>query len=478
MNTQALSGTIILVAAIGAGIGVKVWMNDTPSLNLATRLTDFEAETRAGTLGGTKEAIDLTGELTWLADPVETSSAAWPHFRGTDYQNMVGSTTKLAESWGSAGPPVLWQMPLSEGHAGVGVWNGLVYLLDYDEEAEGDSLRCFDLGTGEEYWHRGYSSPAKRNHGVSRTVPAINEDFIVTVGPNCHAVCVERKTGEFRWGIDMEAEFGTEVPLWYTGQCPVIYGDQAILAPVGKEVLMTGIDLASGEVRWETPALPNWKMSHASIIPMKLLGKETFVYCADGGVAGVSAEPEDLGTLLWQSPVWSHSVTSPSPVRVDDQRIFVTAGYGGGSMMLGLREANGIIEVDNLIELSRKVFGCEQQTPLFYKGHIFGILPADASALKGQFVCLNTAGEIVWNSGKQHRFGIGPFLIADDKTLLLDDDGTLTMLKASLTGYEQLAQFPVLHGHSAWAPMALVDGKLLLRDSKNLACLDLSAAAN
>jgi len=156
----------------------------------------------------------------------------------------------------------------------------------------------------------------------------------------------------------------------------------------------------------------------------------------------------------------------------------VTAGYGGGSMMLGLREANGIIEVDNLIELSRKVFGCEQQTPLFYKGHIFGILPADASALKGQFVCLNTAGEIVWNSGKQHRFGIGPFLIADDKTLLLDDDGTLTMLKASLTGYEQLAQFPVLHGHSAWAPMALVDGKLLLRDSKNLACLDLSAAAN
>ena len=58
------------------------------------------------------------------------------------------------------------------------------------------------------------------------------------------------------------------------------------------------------------------------------------------------------------------------------------------------------------------------------------------------------------------------------------DDGVLTLLRASLTGYEQLARAQVLDGHDAWAPMALVDGKLLLRDSKRLICLDLSARAN
>ena len=475
MNTQALAGTIIIVAAFGAGLGLRTWMNDAPTLNLASRLTDFESEERAKEIG---EEVIMDGPVTYFSDVIEAPSSSWARFRGSDYSNIVGSETPLAESWGSAGPPVLWSMPLSEGHAGVGVWKGLVYLLDYDEETEGDSLRCFSLETGQEFWRRGYKSPTKRNHGVSRTVPAITEEFILTIGPNCHAMCVERESGEFLWGIDMQVEYGTEVPLWYTGQCPVIHEDIAVLAPIGTDVLMTGVDCRSGEILWETPAIENWKMSHASIITMNVMGKETFVYCADGGVAGVSAEKEDMGTLLWQSPVWSHSVTSPSPVRIDNERIFVTAGYGGGSMMLGLKEVNGKIEVQKLIELSRKVFGCEQQTPLFYQDHIFGILPQDASALKGQFVCLNTDGEIVWSSGKPNRFGIGPFMIADDKVLLLDDDGTLTMLRASLTGYEQLAQYPVLHGHSAWAPMAMVDGKLLLRDSKNLACIDLSAAAN
>ena len=475
MNTQALAGTIIIVAAFGTGIGLRIWFNDAPTLNLATRLTDFESEELAREIG---EVVSMDGPVTHFSTAVEVESSNWPRFRGADYSNIVGSETLLADSWGAGGPPVVWSMPLSEGHAGVGVWKGLVYLLDYDEETEGDSLRCFSLATGEEHWRRGYKSPTKRNHGVSRTVPAITEDFIVTVGPNCHAMGVERKTGEYLWGIDMRVQYGTQVPLWYTGQCPVIYEDMAVLAPIGTDVLMAGIDCRTGETLWETPALPNWKMSHSSIITMNVMGKDTFVYCADGGVAGVSAEPEDRGTLLWHSPVWSHSVTSPSPVRIDDEHIFVTAGYGGGSMMLKLKDVGGKIEVEQKFELSRKVFGCEQQTPLFYQDHIFGILPQDAAALKGQFVCLNTDGEVVWSSGKPNRFGIGPFLAADDKFLLLDDNGTLTMLRASLTGYEQLAQHAVLKGHSAWAPMAMVDGKLILRDSKTLACLDLSRAAN
>ena len=120
-------------------------------------------------------------------------------------------------------------------------------------------------------------------------------------------------------------------------------------------------------------------------------------------------------------------------------------------------------------------FSCEQQTPILHQGHIFGILPKSAGERREQFACLNPKGEFVWTSGNTERYGLGPFLMGDDKFFILNDrNGELTMIKASLSGFEQLAKAKVLKGHDAWAPMALVDGKLLLRDSKQMICLDVS----
>ena len=101
---------------------------------------------------------------------------------------------------------------------------------------------------------------------------------------------------------------------------------------------------------------------------------------------------------------------------------------------------------------------CEQQTPVFHDGLLYGIMPKDASALRGQFVCLATDGSLRWSSGKGERFGLGPFMIADGKMLILDDDGTLTMLRASRDKYIQLGQTRIIEGHDAWGPFALVPG--------------------
>ncbi len=54
--------------------------------------------------------------------------------------------------------------------------------MDYDEEMRADLLR-YSLETGEELWLRGYQINLKRNHGMSRTVPAVTEDYILTIGP-------------------------------------------------------------------------------------------------------------------------------------------------------------------------------------------------------------------------------------------------------------------------------------------------------
>ena len=49
-------------------------------------------------------------------------------------------------------------------------------------------------------------------------------------------------------------------------------------------------------------------------------------------------------------------VTSPSAVRIDDKRIFFTVGYGGGSMMLGLKEEGGKIVAEPIYELEKNRF--------------------------------------------------------------------------------------------------------------------------
>ena len=444
-------------------------------------MTDIAAETAAGhyqpkgsvDLSASEVAVDLQGEFITFDGESGKSTGAWPRFRGNDADNICKDSIPLSESWPSGGPAKLWSIPLGEGHAGAAVWEGIVYLLDYDEAFQGDALRCFSLDTGKEIWQRRYKAPTKRNHGVSRTVPAVTDQYVVTMGPRCFVLCVRTGSGDFVWGLDLVQDYQAKVPLWYTGQCPLIDGDQVVLAP-GGSVMMMGVNLATGSVEWTTPNDDQWDMSHSSIMSMNLLGRQTYVYCSKNGIVGVSAEPEDRGTLLWKSSSWSHSVLSPSPVGVASDKVFFTAGYGGGSMMLGLKEVGGEVKAEPLFELEKTTFACEQQTPIFYREHLFAVLPKDAGALRGQFVCMDTEGNIKWSSGKTERFGLGPYLVANDKIYILNDNGELTMARASLDGYEKLAFAEVAPGHDAWAPMAMVDGKLLLRDSKVMVCLDVS----
>lgn len=421
--------------------------------------------------------VDL-GALFFSFEGIPSSiPGEWPRFRGADFDNISKDGIRLADSWDEDGPDILWSVDLGEGHAGPAVDNGRVYLLDYDEETRADVLRCFSLDDGREIWRRGYELFVKRNHGMSRTVPAVTDRYVVTIGPMCHVMCVDAASGDFRWGIDLEKEYGAEVPLWYTGQCPLIDDSLAVIA-VGGRSLLIAVDCGSGEVVWETPNPNNWKMSHSSVLPFSIHGKKMYVYCAIGGIFGVSAEGEDAGRIVFESRLWNNNVIAPSPVYLGDGRLFLTAGYGAGSLMLRIKLENGVFSAEPLQRLKpEEGLASEQQTPVFYRGHLFSILPKDAGPLRNQFVCCHPddCGRIVWASGKTTRFGLGPYIVADDKFFIMSDDGILTVLRASTEGYVQLAQAKVLDGVDAWGPMALTSGRLLARDSRRLVCIDLRA---
>jgi outer membrane protein assembly factor BamB len=462
--------SILIVCGWAAAVLLSRWFAPDPSLQLVRSLPGMDGGPPESERGAVDELdIELAGTLETFGGVPSNLPGSWPRFRGADFDNISKADVKLAGSWPETGPDILWSVELGEGHAAAAVLNGCVYVFDYDETARSDALRCFSLADGKEIWRRSYGLPAKRNHGLSRTIPAVTEDCIVTIGPRCHVSCVETKTGAFRWGIDLQQEYGTSEPLWFTGQCPLIDDGLAIIAPAGPETLLMAVDCKTGEVVWQTPNSKGWKMSHSSVMPLSLHGEKMYVYAAIGGVVGVSKD----GDLLWEIP-WSASVIAPSPVPVPGNKIFITGGYGAGSLMVQIEKTAAGYAVREIARHGPKEWlASEQQTPIALDGLLYGIMPKDAGALKQQFVCYNPeSGELVWSSGKTHRFGLGPFFFADEKFYILDDDGTLTMLASSKTGYNQLAQYKILDGHDAWGPIALAGTRMLLRDSTRMVCIE------
>lgn len=460
--------TVILARALpwvtglaAVGLLAYVWSTSLPAGSVGLRVPVADSGA-AGDAGGTSPLAKA--KLTKGSGQAADLPGAWPWFRGSNLDGVAADPTPLADSWPTEGPKALWSVDVGEGYAGAAVLNGRVYLMDYDREAQADALRCLSLADGREIWRFSYPLPVKRNHGMSRTVPAVTATHVVGLGPKCQVCCLDAVTGETKWTIDLVREYGTVVPAWYAGQCPLIDGDRVILAPSGSS-LMIAVELNTGKVLWKTPNPRDWKMTHVSITPMDLGGRKTYVYCGHRGVAGIAA---DDGSLLWETPDWKISIaTVATPVPVPEARLFLSGGYEAGAMMLALSQQDGKWQAKPAFRLDADTFGATQQTPILYQDHLYGVRP------NGELVCLDLAGKVRWTSGMSHRFGLGPFMIADGKILVMNDDAQLTMSKATPDGFQLLAQARVIEGHDAWGPFALAGSRLIVRDFTRMVCLDL-----
>ena len=469
LAVTALASTLIAVIALTSWL-----MTDTAS-SLEERMPGADGRAQIES-ASPKKSVIIGEHFERLDGTASSLSGSWPCFRGSDRSNVSTGTVALADSWPEDGPPILWSIKLGEGHAAAAVHRGRVFVLDYDEENQADLLRCLSLDDGKDIWRRWYQVPSKRNHGLSRTIPAVTDDHVVTMGPKCHVMCVAPETGDLLWTIDLVAEYGATVPLWYAGQCPLIDGRTAVIGVGGTNTLAIGVDCDTGDVKWSVPNPSSWKMSHASITPCTILGRKAYIYAALGGVVAISAEQGEEGTVLWQTNAWRQNVVVPSPLLVGNDSLFLTAGYGAGSMMLTVKQTQDTFSARSAMRLKpNQGFASEQQTPLSYKGHMFAVLPKDGGALKKQFVCVSERkpDEILWSSGTDRRFGLGPYIVADNKFFILDDDGVLTMIKADTTGYTELGRAKVLDGPDAWGPLALAGSRMVLRDIHRMICIEL-----
>jgi outer membrane protein assembly factor BamB len=453
-----------LLAIMGLLIVVR-WVSSGPNVLISLRVPGRDgvpAET-------TSAAVKPTpGEPTAGPGRPSTITAAWPWFRGPDRDAINKEKNRLARSWPAAGPKRLWTVPLGEGYASAAVQGGRVYVLDYDPDHSADTLRCLSLDDGREIWRNGYPVMIAHNHGMSRSIPAVAGDCVITMGPKCQLACWDAATGKSRWLIDLVLEYGATVPPWYAAQCPFIdtKNDHLIVAPGGK-ALVIAIDYHTGKVLWQSPNPRNWAMTHVSIVPMEFAGRRMYVYCGKGGVAGIAA---DNGELLWDSDEWQIAMaTCPSPVVVGEGRIFFCGGYNSGGLMLQLKQERGRMVAQPVFRLAARQFGSEQQTPVLWQQRLYAVRQKDQ-----QLVCLDLDGKELWNSGRD-KYGSGPYLIADGLIFVLDDNGVLSVADAAPAAYHRLARAQVIEdGSSSWGPMALVAGRLIVRDSTRMVCVDVA----
>ncbi|MDR0796796.1 MAG: PQQ-like beta-propeller repeat protein [Tannerella sp.] len=457
----------ILVTLIFFG-AIVFWHIYTPMEHLSTQQPGADNRPE----GPARSADDvIIGEFFMrYAEGSSTLTGQWPCFRGSDYKNIVHTSHLINYT---SDFPVQWKVETGEGYAAPVIYNGRVYFLDYNEQLSSDALRCFDLETGTELWRRWYRVPMKRNHGFSRTVPVISDKYIITFGPEAHVMCCDPVTGDLKWTLNLKKQFESEVPGWYSGQCPRVEDNQLILAPAGTEILMIGVDCETGEILWQTPNSPAYKLSHSSVTPMVIHGKKTYVYAAEGGVCGVSGEVADRGKLLW-NVAWKPSVIAPSPLQLPSGDILLTAGYGAGGALLQVKNADSRWSATLIDQYkANEGLSSEQQTPILYEQMVITVPPNDGGGRRGKLVAYSPSNirTPIWESAADERFGYGPYMVIDNHLFALTNTAELYIYKLEQRSMTLVRKQRIAEGADAWGPLAYADGYLMVRDAEWVYCL-------
>ncbi len=396
------------------------------------------------------------------------SSSDWPQFRGPNRDN-ISRETGLLRKWPAKGPRVLWTIPVAQGYAGAAIVDGRVYHHDYDEKRSDWRVHCRSLTTGKEIWTFTERRAIRPNHGITRTVPAVDGKYVVSLDPKCVLHCLDVKTGKELWRKSLVTEYKSMIPPWYNGQCPLMEPDRVIIATGGAAILVA-LDKGTGKEIWRTPNPGKLLMSHASVMPATLGGVKQYLYGTLNGPLGVAASD---GKLLWEFQRRFNVAVAPSPIAVDGERVFMTASYDAGSIMLRVRRSGNSFQAESVFDMKNNEWNSEVHTPIVHQNHLFAV----GKKRRGLFTCLNFDGKVVWESDPKTSFDLGSFLLADGMFFILDGKtGMLRLAEASTAGYKELASAQVLSGHDVWAPMALSGGKLVLRDMTKMVCIDVRGA--
>jgi outer membrane protein assembly factor BamB len=384
----------------------------------------------------------------------------WTDFRGPNRDGRYDEMPILT-SWPEDGLKELWRKPIGGGYASFVVAGGKAFTIEQRRDEE--VVAAYDFETGRELWTNSWNAHFSESMGGPgpRATPTWHEGRLYALGAEGEFRCFEADTGELIWRKNILADNGADNLQWAMAASPLVIDDKVIVLPGGRNGRsVVAYHKLTGEPVW---ASLSDKQAYTAPMVATLAGRRQLVIVSAGRVMGLTVEE---GELLWEHP-WSTSydINAAQPLVVDGDRLYISAGYGHGAELLQIANNDGSFSARRLWQTNRmknKFNGA-----VLHDGHIYGL---DEGILA--CIALET-GELKWKGG---RYGYGQVLLAGGHLIVISERGELALVKATSEGHQELARFQAIEG-KAWNNPAIAGGRLLVRNTREMACYRIASSA-
>lgn len=405
----------------------------------------------------------------------------WPQYRGPSGDGTV-ATGKTAEKTAIGDQDstfqTKWKVPTPNGFSSFAVAKGQCFTLIDPIAGSGTqqpTLVALDAETGATNWSaalvptsfaRGGDAGAAGNKGGDgpRSTPACNDGMVYVYDAGMRLYCFDANSGSAVWQQDIAADFQGRKIIWASAASPVIVDDKVIVCGGGEGQSFLAFDKKTGELRWQTG---DEKPTHATPTVATLGGREQVIFFMQSGPVAIN--PDD-GSELWRTKFEFRVSTAASPV-VDADRVYLSAGYGVGALVLEVDsegQASDVWQTKDLWYQKGKLMN-HWSTPVVHDGHLYGMYGVKQyGSAPLQCVDLST-GKIQW---KQRGYGQGNCILVDDQLIALSDSGELAIVQATPEAYNEIVRVKVLEG-KCWSMPAYSDGHVYVRSTTEAACIKL-----
>ena len=428
--------------------------DDSPEAALST---SSNTTTATVTTAEDSAAADGAAELDPPARAVPRHEAYWTDFRGP-FRDGQYTETAILTDWPVSGLEPLWIQPVGGGYASFAIADGRAFTIEQRRDEE--VVAAYDADTGTELWTHAWPAHFRETMGGPgpRATPTWHDGRVYALGATGRLVCLDAAAGSVLWERDILDDARARNLPWAMSGAPLVVDDLVIVQPGGtRDWSIAAYDRLTGDVVWHGL---NDVQSYTSPMLATLGGVRQIVVVTAERAAGLL--PSD-GTLLWEYP-WTVRVVPniAQPLVISDTRIFFSAGYGKGAALVELTRTADRLAAETVWETNR--MKNKFSSSVLIDGYIYGL---DESIL----ACIDAAsGELMWKAG---RYGHGQLLAAGDHLVVLTERGDLVLVRATPDGHEELAGFRAIEGKT-WNVPAMADGRILVRNARQMAAFDLS----
>ncbi|MGH7169238.1 MAG: PQQ-binding-like beta-propeller repeat protein [Gemmataceae bacterium] len=403
---------------------------------------------------GEARLADLKVESDDKAEFYSFKEMDYPQFLGRDRDGVVHGV-RLARDWHSQPPKELWRKNIGLGWSAFAVSGDFAITQEQRENKE--LVVCYELKTGKVRWTHEQEVRLHDKMGGDgpRATPTLVEGRVYTLGGTGVLDCIDGATGKNLWTRDTLADRDLPNLIWGKSCSPLIVEDKVIVTGgLKKRDCLLAYDRKTGKPLWH---VGDDEASYSSPALATFDGQKQILSVNAHSVTG--HDPKD-GKVLWTFDWPGDMAKASQPVTLPGNRIFLSAGYSVGCVLLHLTRGSDGQWTTETVWLGRNKMCTQFSNVVIAHDCAFGL---DCREL----ACIDLAtGERKWK-GKTYKFG--QIMLVGDLIVVQAEDGYVALVEANPDAFKEVARLPALHDKT-WNNPVLSGPYLLLRNDKEVVC--------